>query len=172
MAVGRTQGKGFSYVVTVGMAALFLAAGKTAYDYRNEWVKAAYVDARTEAYFAAHPGHFCAFEGVWYDWDDDDTITLGCLEVKDNVRRGSYSSATGPRATSTFSMSGTYDIDSDSFMLVIGKDSEGKAIKFGTMIHVENKEYPTQMIVIDEKGEESLYIWQRDNAQMAKPSEQ
>ena len=69
-------------------------------------------------------------------------------------------------------MSGTYDIDSDSFMLVIGKDSDGKAIKFGTMIHVENKEYPTQMIVIDEKGEESLYIWQRDNAQMAKPSEQ
>jgi len=72
-----------------------------------------------------------------------------------------YSSATGPRATTNFSMSGAYNIDSDSFMLVIGKDMDGKAIKFGTMIHVENPEYPTQMIVIDEKGEESLYIWQR-----------
>jgi hypothetical protein len=152
---------GFNCVVAVGVVALAIAAAKTADDYRNEWVKTAHADARTEAYFAAHPGRFCAFEGVWYDWDDDETITLGCLEVKGNIRGGSYSSATGPRATSNFSMKGTYNIDSDSFMQVSGKDREGKDVKFIRMIYAEDPEYPTQMIVIDYRGEESLYIWQR-----------
>jgi carotenoid cleavage dioxygenase-like enzyme len=162
MAVGRPRGKGFNYVVAIGMVALFIAAAKTADDFRSEWVKdAAHADARTEAYFAAHPRRFCAFEGVWYDWDDDETITLGCIEVKGNIRKGSYSSATGPRATSNFSMSGTYDIDSDSSMQVIGKDWERKDVKFTTLIYVEDPEYPTQMIVIDEKGEGGFYIWQR-----------
>jgi hypothetical protein len=91
----------------------------------------------------------------------DETITLGCLEVKGNIRGGSYSFAMGPRATSNFSMSGIYDIDSDSSMQVIGKDREGKDVKFTTMIYVEDKEYPTQMIVIDEKGDGRFYIWQR-----------
>jgi hypothetical protein len=58
-------------------------------------------------------------------------------------------------------MSGKYDIDSDSFMQVIGKDREGKVVEFTTMIYAEDKEYPTQMIVIDKKGEEGFYIWQR-----------
>ena len=158
---GRTQGKGFSYVVAVAMAALVIVAAKTASDYWNDWVKGAHADARTETYFAEHSGPFCAFEGVWYDWDDDETITLGCIEMKGNIRGGSYRSAMGPRATSNFSMSGIYDIDSDSSMQVIGKDREGKDVKFTTMIYVEDKEYPTQMIVIDEKGEGSFYIWQR-----------
>jgi len=158
---GRTQGMGLNCVVAIGMVALLIAATKTAYDYWNEWVKGAHADANTEAYFAAHPRHLCAFEGVWYDWEDDQTITLGCLEVKGNIREGSYSSAMGPRATSNFSMSGKYDIDSDSFMQVIGKDREGKVVTFTTMIYAEDKEYPTQMIVIDKKGEEGFYIWQR-----------
>ena len=158
---GRTQGKGFSYVVAVAMAALVIVAAKTASDYWDDWVKGPLVDARTETYFAAHSGPFCAFEGVWYDWEDDETITLGCLEMRGNIRGGSFSFAMGPRATSNFSMSGIYDIDSDSSMQVIGKDREGKDVKFTTMIYVEDKEYPTQMIVIDEKGEGSFYIWQR-----------
>jgi len=162
MAVGRTQGKGFNCIVAVGMLALFIVAGKTADDFKNAWVKDAYVDARTDAYFAAHPGHFCAFEGVWYDWDDDETITLGCLEVKGNFREGSYTSASGPRATSNFSISGKYDI-AGNFMTVVGTDREGKAVKFTTMIYVENPEYPTQMIVVDKKGERCFYIWQRSN---------
>jgi hypothetical protein len=58
-------------------------------------------------------------------------------------------------------MSGTYDIDPDSSMQVIGKDREGKDVKFTTMIYVEDKEYPTQMIVTDEKGDGAVYIWQR-----------
>ena len=157
---GRTQGKGFSYVMAVAMAALVIVAAKTVFDYGNGLVKRAHAAARTETYFAEHPGPFCAFEGVWYDWDDDETITLGCLGVKGNIREGSYSSAMGPRATSNFSMSGAYDI-AGSFMQVIGKDRQGKNVKFTRLIYVEDAEYPTQMIVIDEKGEGSFYIWQR-----------
>ena len=156
---GRTQGKGFSYVVAVAMAALLIVAATTIYDYGNGLVKRAHADARTKTYFAEHSGPFCAFEGVWYDWEDDETITLGCLEVKGNIRGGSYSLAMGPRATSNFSMSAAYDI-AGSFMQIIGKDREGKGFKFTRLIYVEDPEYPTQMIVIDEKGDGAFYIWQ------------
>ena len=156
----RTQGKGFNYVMAVGMAALLIVATKTVYDYRNGPVKGALADARMERYFAEHSGPFCAFEGVWYDWEQDETITLGCLEVKGNIRGGSYSFAMGPRATSNFSMSGAYDI-AGSFMQIIGKDRQGKNVKFTRLIYVEDPEYPTQMIVIDEKGDGAFYIWQR-----------
>jgi len=156
---GRTQGKGFSYVMAVAMAALLIVAAKTLFDYGNGPVRRAHADARTETYFAEHPGPFCAFEGVWYDWEDDETITLGCLGVKGNLREGSYSSAMGPRATSNFSMSGAYDI-AGSFMQIIGKDRQGKNVKFNRLIYVEDPEYPTQMIVIDEKGDGAFYIWQ------------
>ena len=155
----RTQGKGFSYMMAVAMAALFILAAKTASDYWNDWVRGAQADARTAAYFAEHSGPFCAFEGVWNDWERDEAITLGCLGVKGNIREGSYSSAMGLRATSDFSMSGAYDI-AGSFMQVIG-NRQGKNVKFTRLIYVEDPEYPTQMIVIHEKGEESFYIWQR-----------
>jgi hypothetical protein len=81
--------------------------------------------------------------------------------MRGNIRGGSFSFAMGPRAASNFSMSGIYDIDSDSSMQVIGKDREGKDVKFTTLIYVEDNEYPTQMIVIDEKGDGGFYIWQR-----------
>jgi hypothetical protein len=158
---GRTRGKGFSYVMALLMAAPLVVAAKTVFDYRNGPVKGALADARTETYLAEHSGPFCTFEGVWYDWEHDDTITLGCLEVRGNIREGNYSSATGPRATSNFSMSGTYDIDPDSSMQVIGKDREGKDVKFNTLIYVEDREYPTQMIIIDEQ-EKRVYIWKRE----------
>ena len=51
----RTQGKGFSYMMAVAMAALFILAAKTASDYWNDWVKGAEANARTEAYFARIP---------------------------------------------------------------------------------------------------------------------
>jgi len=155
--MGRTQGKGFSYVMAVGMAALLIVAAMIVYG--NGPVKAAQADARIKAYFAKHSGPFCAFEGVWYDWEQDETITLGCLELNGDIREGSYSSATGPRATSNFSISGTYDIDPDSSMQVIGKDREGKGVKFSRPIYAEDREYPTQLIVIDEEGQSGLYIW-------------
>jgi hypothetical protein len=77
---------------------LLTVAAKTVYDYRHGPVESARADARTETYFAEHPGPFCAFEGVWYDWEHDETITLGCLELKGDIREGSYRSAMGPRA--------------------------------------------------------------------------
>ena len=155
-----TQGNGFICAMAVLVAALLVLAAKTVYDYRNGPVADALADATAEAYFAEGPGPFCTFEGVWHDWERDETITLGCLEVKGGIREGSYSSAMGPRATSNFSMSGAYDI-AGSFMQVIGKDGERKDVKFTRLIYVEDPEYPTQMIVIDEKGEGSFYIWQR-----------
>src|SRR5208282_2071597 len=97
--MGGTQAKGFSYVMAVAMVALLIVAAMIVYGYGNGPVKAAQADARIEAYFAKHSGPFCAFEGVWYDWEQDETITLGCLELKGNIREGSYSSAMGPRAT-------------------------------------------------------------------------
>ena len=158
---GLPQGNGFILVMAVLMAAPLIVAAKTVYDYRKAPVESALADARTQTYFAGHSVPFCAFEGVWYDWEDDETITLGCLEVKGDIREGSYRSATGPRATSNFSISGKYDIDPDSSMPVTGKDRQGKDVKFTTMIYVEDKDYPTQMIVINEK-ERRVYIWKRN----------
>jgi hypothetical protein len=45
----RTQGKGFSCVMAILVAALLILAAKTAYDYWNYWdipVKGAHADAR------------------------------------------------------------------------------------------------------------------------------
>ena len=147
--------------MAVLMAAPLIVAAKTVYDYRKAPVESALADARTQTYFAGHSVPFCAFEGVWYDWEDDETITLGCLEVKGDIREGSYRSSTGPRATSSFSISGKYDIDPDSSMPVTGKDQRGNDVRFTTMIYVEDKDYPTQMIVINEK-ERRVYIWKRN----------
>jgi hypothetical protein len=158
---GRTQGKGFGYVMAVPVAVLLIVAAMTVYDYRNASFKSAHANARTETYFAEQSGSFCVMEGVWHNWEDDETITLGCLEVRGNIREGSYSSATGPRATSDFSMSGTYDLDSDSSMQVVGKDQYGQNVKFITPFYVDDTEYPTQMIVIDKMGGKNLYIWKR-----------
>jgi hypothetical protein len=158
---GQTQGKGLICVMAVLVAALLILAAKTVYNYRIGLVTGTLADATAEAYFAERSGPFCTFEGVWHDWERDETITLGCLEVKGNIREGSYSSAMGPRATSNFSMNGTFDIDIDSCIRVIGKDGEGKDVKFTTPITVENKEYPTQMIVIDKEGMKGLYVWKR-----------
>ncbi len=157
------QGKGFSCVMAVPAAALLLVAAKTVSDYRNAPVRAAYAAARAETKFAQHSGPFCALEGVWHDWEEDETITLGCLEVKGDIREGSYSSEMGPRATSNFSMSGTFEIDFDSCMQVIGKDREGKTVRFTKMIYVEDQEYPSHMTVIDEKGRRGFYIWHRNS---------
>ena len=153
-----TQGKGFAYVMAVPVAVLLIVAATTVYDYRNGPIKRAHAVAGTETY-SAEP--FCAFEGVWHDWEDDEVVTLGCLEVKGNIRAGSYRSMMGPRATSNFSMSGAYNIDSDSTMQVIGKDRDGKSVKFIVPIYVDDTEYPTQMIAFNKNGERVTYIWKR-----------
>jgi len=154
----QTQGKGFGYVMAVPMAALLFVATMTVYDYTNYLLKGAHAGA---TYSAEQSGPFCLMEGVWHNWEDDETITLGCLEVKGNVREGSYSSATGPRATFNFQMTGTYDLDSDDSILVFGKTREGMRLKFSKAIYVNDTEYPTQMILIDQVRERSVYIWKR-----------
>jgi hypothetical protein len=121
------------------MAVLLIVAANGVYDYRNASVKSAHANARTETYFAEQSGSFCVMEGVWHN-KDDETITLGCLEVTGNIRKGSYSSAMGPRATWSFSISGTYDLDSDSSMQVVGKDQYGQGVKFTTPFYVDDKE--------------------------------
>ena len=143
------------------VAALLLTAAKTAYDVRNASVEAP-LDARVERYFTANPGPFCILEGVWYDWERDETMTLGCLEIKRrHLRQGSYKSETGPRATSNFSVTGTYDIGSDSSIRAIGKDRDGKTVRSTTLIAVEDLEYPTQIVSVDEDGEPGFFIWKR-----------
>jgi hypothetical protein len=161
---GQTQRKGFGYVMAVPMAALLFVAAMTVYDYTNAPFKRAHAGARTETYSAEQSGPFCVMEGVWHNWEEDETITLGCLEVKGNVRQGSYSSATGPRATFNFAMTGTYDLDSDDSILVAGKTREGMRVKFSKAIYVDNTEYPTQMILIDQTRERSVYIWKRKDS--------
>jgi hypothetical protein len=156
-----SKGKIFGCVMAVPVGALLIVAAKTVSDYNDASVKDALVDVKAELYFAEHPPLFCTFEGVWYDWERDETITLGCLQVNGNNRAGNYRSATGPRATSTFSMSGTYDVDTDSCIRVIGKDRDGKIVKFSKPISVEDVEYPTQMIFVDENGEKGFFIWKR-----------
>ena len=158
---GRTQGTGFAYVMAVPMAVLLIVVAMTIYDYRNDPFKGAHAGARTNTYSAEQSGPFCLMEGVWHNWEEDETIALGCLEVKGNIREGGYSSAMGPRATWSFSISGTYDLDSDSSMQVAGKDQYGQSVKFTSPFYVDDKEYPTQMIVIDKMGGKNLYIWQR-----------
>jgi hypothetical protein len=58
-------------------------------------------------------------------------------------------------------MTGTYDIDDDSCMRISGKDREGKNVKFTTLISAKSKEYPTQMIFIDEEEQKGLFVWKR-----------
>ena len=152
---GQTQGKGFGYVMAVPMAVLLVGAAMTIYDYRNAPFRG------TSTYFAEPSEPVCLMEGVWHNWEKDETITLGCLEVRGNIREGSYSSATGPRAISNFSISGTYDIDSDGSMRIVIKDLQGKGVQFNVPIYVDDAEYPTQLITADKKGEKSLYIWKR-----------
>jgi hypothetical protein len=147
--------------VAASAAALLIVAARTVCDYRDAPVEEALAEAKAELYFAEHPGPFCTFEGVWYDWELDETITLGCLEVSDDHREGRYRATTGPRATTNLSMSGTYDVDSDGCIRVIGKEGNGRTIQFTEPISVDDVEYPTQMIFVDDKGQKALFIWKR-----------
>ena len=92
-------------------------------------------------------------------------MTLGCLKVKVQHREGSYSFATGPRATLQASMQGTYWIDGASFIHIASQDSDGKNRDFSTPISVENGEYPTQICFADTTEGiacTAFFIWKTD----------
>jgi hypothetical protein len=144
-------------------AALFIVASKKFNDYEQVAAKDPLLDVKIDRYFAEHPSRFCILEGVWHDWERDETMTLGCLEIKGrNLRQGTYKSETGPRATSSFSVTGTYDVGSDSSIRVIGKDQKGNIVRSTTLIAVEDLEYPTQIVSVDEDGERGFFIWKRN----------
>jgi hypothetical protein len=160
----QTQGKGFGYLMAVPIAVLVFLAAKTVYDYAYTpfgYARFQGITARPATYLAEPSEPFCLMQGVWHNWEKDETITLGCIEVKGNIREGSYSSATGPRAVSNFSIKGTYDIRSDSSMRIIIKDRQGKGVEFNVPIYVDDTEYPTQLVFVDKEGEKNLYIWKR-----------
>src|SRR5262245_20243214 len=81
---GQAQGKGFGYVMAVPIAVLLIVAANGVYDYMNAPFKGAHETARTEGYSAQQSRPYCVMEGVWHNWEKDQTITLGCLEVRGN----------------------------------------------------------------------------------------
>jgi hypothetical protein len=163
---GADQTRRRDFIRVIGgllTAALVIVASKTTYDYENTPVKDAFGDAMASLYLAQHSQPFCTFQGVWEDWERDETVTLGCLEVKGQyIREGSYKSQMGPRATSNVLITGTYNIDSDSCLRVTGTDQEGKHVKFTALISADKPENPTQMVSVDQSGQQHLFIWKRE----------
>ena len=154
--------RGYVTTMMVGLAVLIAA---TTYDAWTEIGQVAPPDARASTYFEQYSEPDCRFQGTWHDWERDEWMTLGCLKVKDELREGSYSSATGLRAISQVSMQGTYRIDGESFIHIAGRDSEGKSHDFSAPISVENVENPTQ-VCFTETTEGiaciAFFIWQTD----------
>jgi len=150
-------------MVIVGLAVLTAATFQSA---RKEIGQAVPADPRVAAYFERHSEPDCRFQGTWQDWERDEWMTLGCLKVKVQHREGSYSSATGPRATLQVSMQGTYWIDGASIIHVARQDSEGKNHDFSVPISVENAEYPTQMCFAETTEGiacTAFFIWKKDD---------
>jgi len=154
----------FTTMVIVGLAVLTAATFHSA---RKEIGQALPADATAAAYFERYSEPDCRFAGAWHDWERDEWMTLGCLnKVKVHHREGSYSSATGPRATLQVSMQGTYWIDLEGILHVARQDSEGKNHDFSVPISVENAEFPTQ-ICFAETTEgiacTAFFIWKSDH---------
>jgi hypothetical protein len=150
-------------MVIVGLAVLAAAAFHSA---RKNISQTSPVDAMTLAYFEQHSEPDCRFAGAWQDWERDEWMTLGCLEVKVGHREGSYSFATGPRATLQVSMQGTYWIDGGGILRVARQDSDGKNHDFRLPISVDRTEYPTQMCFAETTEGvacTAFFIWKNDH---------
>jgi hypothetical protein len=159
------QGSIIRCIITMVIVGLAVPTATTFYSAWKEIGQVVPADARAAAYFERHSEPDCRFEGTWHDWERDEWMTLGCLQVKVQHREGSYSSATGPRVTLQVSMQGTYWIDGASIIHIAGQDSEGKNHDFSAPISVENVEYPTQ-ICFAETTEgiacTAFFIWKKD----------
>jgi hypothetical protein len=153
------------YIITIVIVGLAALTATIFYSARKEVGQVVPIDARAAAYFERHSEPDCRFEGTWHDWERDEWMTLGCLEVKGQHREGSYSYATGPRVALQVSMQGTYWIDGASLIHIAGQDSEGKNHNFSAPISVENSEYPTQICFAKTtEGIEctAFFIWKKD----------
>ena len=162
----NAQGSIIRYITTMVIVGLVILTAATFRSARKEIGQASLADARTAAYFEQHSEPDCRFKGAWHDWERDEWMTLGCLEVKVQHREGTYSLATGPRAALQVSMQGTYWIDGGGILHVARQDSEGKNHDFSVPISVENAEYPTQ-ICFAETTEgiacTAFFIWKKDD---------
>jgi hypothetical protein len=159
------QGSIMRYITTMAIVGLAVLTAVTFHSARKEIGQALPADARAAAYFERHSEPDCRFQGAWQDWERDEWMTLGCLEVKVQHRQGSYSSATGPRATLQVSMQGTYWIDGASIIHVARQDSDGKNLDFSVPISVENVEYPTQICFMETTEGiacNAFFIWKND----------
>ena len=159
------QGGIIRYITTMVIVGLAVLTATTFYNTWKEIGQAVPADARASAYFERYSKPDCRFEGTWHDLERDEWMTLGCLEVKDEHREGSYSSATGPRAISQASTQGTYRIDAEGFIHIAGQDSEGKNHDFSAPISVENGEYPTQVCFAETTEGiacTAFFIWKKD----------
>jgi len=161
----NAQGSIVRYITMMVIVGLAVLAAATFHSARKEIGQALPTDAMTAAYFEQHSEPDCRFAGAWQDWERDEWMTLGCLKVKVQHNEGSYSSATGPRATSQVSMQGTYWIDGAGLLHVARQDREGKSHDFSVPISVENAELPTQ-ICFAETTEgiacTAFFIWKKD----------
>ena len=160
------QGSIIRYITTMVIVGLAVLTAATFPSARKEIGQALPADATAAAYFERYSEPDCRFKGAWQDWERDEWMTLGCLEVKVQHREGSYSSATGPRATLQISMQGAYWIDGGGILRVARRDSEGKNHDFSVPISVENAELPTQ-ICFAETTEgiacTAFFIWKNDH---------
>jgi hypothetical protein len=162
----NAQGSIIRYITPMVIVGLAVLTAATFHSARKEIGQAILVDARTAAYIERHSEPDCRFAGAWHDWERDEWMTLGCLEVKVRHREGSYKSATGPRATLQVSMQGTYWIDGAGILHVARRNSEGKSRDFSVPISVDRTEYPTQ-ICFAETTEgiacTAFFIWKKDD---------
>jgi hypothetical protein len=161
----NAQGSIIRYITSMVIVGLAVLAAATFHSARKKIGQSLPSDAMTAAYFEQHSEPDCRFAGAWQNWEPDEWMTLGCLEVKVQHREGSYSFATGPRATLRVSMQGTYWIDGGGILHVARRDSEGKNHDFNVPISVDRDEYPTQ-ICFAETTEGSactaFFIWKND----------
>jgi hypothetical protein len=155
------RGNTIRYITSMVIVGLAVLTATTFYNARKEIDQ----NLAADAYFEQYSGPDCRFEGSWHDWERDEWMTLGCLKVKYDRREGSYSSATGPRATSQVSMQGTYGIDGEGFIHIARQDSEGKNHDISAPISVENAEYPTQVCFAETTEGiacTAFFIWKKD----------
>ena len=95
----NAQGSIIRYITSMVIVGLAVLAAATFHSARKKIGQSLPSDAMTAAYFEQHSEPDCRFAGAWQNWEPDEWMTLGCLEVKVQHREGSYSFATGPRAT-------------------------------------------------------------------------
>jgi hypothetical protein len=120
------QGSIIRYITVMVIVGLAVLTAATFHSARKEIGQALPGDAMAAAYFERHSEPDCRFKGAWHDWERDEWMTLSCLEVKVQHREGSYSSATGPRATLQVSMQAPTGLTEQALSTSLARTVKGK----------------------------------------------